>query len=63
LEVRLVGWVEEVAAEEPLGDIATQMAAVKTDDQRGEEMLAGLFVFYRAIQEDQQERTRQSKQV
>jgi len=62
LEVRLVGWVEEVAAEEPLGDIA-QMAAVKTDDQRGEETLAGLFVFYRAIQEDQQERERQSKQV
>lgn len=44
MEARLVGWVEEVAAEEPFGDIV-QVTAVKTGDQRGKRSRCG-FVYF-----------------
>jgi len=44
LEARPVGWVEEVAAEEPLGDIV-QVTAVTTGEQRGKRS-PGRFVCF-----------------
>lgn len=44
LEARLVDWVEEVAVEEPFGDIV-QVTAVKTGNQRGKRIL-GRFVYF-----------------
>lgn len=44
LEARLAGCVEEVAVEEPLGDIV-QVTAVKTGDQSGKRSL-GRFVCF-----------------
>lgn len=44
MEARPVGWVEEVAAEEPLGDIV-QVTAVTTGEQRGKRS-PGRFVCF-----------------